>query len=94
MYNRFENGIHPREPLGDLLAATTEHTQSLSDQADYLTKVMHKDKYIKPDKCTKMQRFSNHAFIITPGRSNFFFFSHYEASSELLHLQPLYAQFD
>ncbi|MPC39634.1 hypothetical protein E2C01_033180 [Portunus trituberculatus] len=40
MYNRFENGIHPREPLGDLLAATTEHTQSLTDQADYLTKVV------------------------------------------------------
>lgn len=40
MYNRFENGIHPREPLGDLLAATTEHTQSLTDQADYLTKVL------------------------------------------------------
>ncbi|XP_050687156.1 myotubularin-related protein 6-like isoform X2 [Eriocheir sinensis] len=38
MYNRFENGIHPREPMGDLLAATTEHTQSLNDQADYLTK--------------------------------------------------------
>ena len=42
MYNRFENGIHPREPLGDLLAATTEHTQSLTDQADYLTKVMRR----------------------------------------------------
>ncbi|XP_068211304.1 myotubularin-related protein 6 isoform X3 [Palaemon carinicauda] len=38
MYNRFENGVHPREPLGDLLAATTEHTQALSDQADFLTK--------------------------------------------------------
>ena len=40
MYNRFENGVHPREPLGDLLAATTEHTQALSDQADFLTKVI------------------------------------------------------
>lgn len=39
MYNRFENGIHPREPLGDLLAATTEHTQALMDQADFITKV-------------------------------------------------------
>ncbi|KAG7165960.1 Myotubularin-related protein 8-like [Homarus americanus] len=39
MYNRFENGIHPREPLGDVLAATTEHTQALTDQADYLTKI-------------------------------------------------------
>ncbi|XP_045583051.1 phosphatidylinositol-3,5-bisphosphate 3-phosphatase MTMR6 isoform X1 [Procambarus clarkii] len=38
MYNRFENGIHPREPLGDVLAATTEHTQALNDQADFLTK--------------------------------------------------------
>ncbi|XP_066971474.1 myotubularin-related protein 6 isoform X3 [Macrobrachium rosenbergii] len=38
MYNRFENGVHPREPLGDLLAATTEHAQALSDQADFLTK--------------------------------------------------------
>lgn len=39
MYNRFENGIHPREPVGDLLAATTEHTQALTDQAEFLTKV-------------------------------------------------------
>ncbi|XP_063597502.1 myotubularin-related protein 8-like isoform X2 [Penaeus indicus] len=38
MYNRFENGVHPREPLGDLLAATTEHTQGLTDQAEFLTK--------------------------------------------------------
>ncbi|XP_071515135.1 phosphatidylinositol-3,5-bisphosphate 3-phosphatase MTMR6 isoform X2 [Panulirus ornatus] len=38
MYNRFENGIHPREPVGDLLAATTEHTQALTDQAEFLTK--------------------------------------------------------
>ena len=39
LYNRFENGVHPREPLGDLLAATLEHSQSLEDNAEFLTKV-------------------------------------------------------
>ncbi|XP_013792986.1 myotubularin-related protein 6-like [Limulus polyphemus] len=31
MYNRFENGVHPREPLGDLLLATKDHISSLED---------------------------------------------------------------
>lgn len=39
MYCRFENGVHPREPLGDLLLATTDHTSSLQDHITFLTKV-------------------------------------------------------
>ncbi|KAB7507017.1 Myotubularin-related protein 8 [Armadillidium nasatum] len=38
MYNRFENGVHPREPVGDILAATLEHTISLEDHSEFLTK--------------------------------------------------------
>lgn len=39
MYCRFESGVHPREPLGDLLLATCDHSSSLEDHIKYLTKV-------------------------------------------------------
>lgn len=39
MYCRFESGVHPREPLGDLLLATCDHSYSLEDHIRYLTKV-------------------------------------------------------
>lgn len=39
MYCRFESGVHPREPLGDLLLATVDHSNSLEDHIKYLTKV-------------------------------------------------------
>ncbi|XP_025830809.1 myotubularin-related protein 8 [Agrilus planipennis] len=38
MYCRFENGVHPREPLGDLLLATVDHSNSLKDHIKYLNK--------------------------------------------------------
>ncbi|XP_063232371.1 myotubularin-related protein 6 isoform X3 [Bacillus rossius redtenbacheri] len=38
MYCRFENGVHPREPLGDLLLATLDHSSSLEDHIRLLTK--------------------------------------------------------
>ncbi|XP_066999698.1 myotubularin-related protein 8 isoform X1 [Anabrus simplex] len=38
MYCRFENGVHPREPLGDLLLATCDHSSSLEDHIRLLTK--------------------------------------------------------
>lgn len=38
MYTRFENGIHPREPLSDLLLATCDHSSSLEDHIRFLTK--------------------------------------------------------
>ncbi|XP_013105153.1 myotubularin-related protein 6 isoform X2 [Stomoxys calcitrans] len=38
MYSRFESGVHPREPLGDLLLATKDHTTSLEDHVQHLTK--------------------------------------------------------
>lgn len=39
MYCRFESGVHPREPLGDLLLATCDHSASLEDHIKLLTKV-------------------------------------------------------
>jgi myotubularin-related protein 6/7/8 len=39
MYCRFESGVHPREPLGDLLLATCDHSSSLEDHTRLLTKV-------------------------------------------------------
>ncbi|XP_055935036.1 myotubularin-related protein 6-like isoform X3 [Argiope bruennichi] len=38
MYNRFENGVHPREPLGDMLVAAKDHISSLEDHILQLQK--------------------------------------------------------
>lgn len=38
MYNRFENGVHPREDLGDILVATKDHISSLEDHVQLLEK--------------------------------------------------------
>lgn len=38
MYGRFESGVHPREPLNDLLLASMDHTTSLEDHVHHLTK--------------------------------------------------------
>ncbi|KAJ1529847.1 hypothetical protein ONE63_006584 [Megalurothrips usitatus] len=38
MYCRFENDVHPREPLGDLLLATCDHSSSLEDHIKLLQK--------------------------------------------------------
>lgn len=39
MYSRFESGIHPREPLDDLLIASKDHSTSLDDHVQLLTRV-------------------------------------------------------
>lgn len=38
MYNRFENGVHPREPITDLLSATKDHSASLEEHIMLLQK--------------------------------------------------------
>lgn len=39
MYGRFDVGIHPREPLQDLLQASRNHCSSLEDHIQHLSKV-------------------------------------------------------
>lgn len=39
MYSRFESGVHPREDLSDLLLSSKEHSSSLDDHVQHLTKV-------------------------------------------------------
>lgn len=39
MFARFESGVHPREPLGDLLLASKDHSTSLEDHVQHLTRV-------------------------------------------------------
>ena len=39
LYCRFENGVHPRESLADLLIATRDHSSSLEDHIRLLQKV-------------------------------------------------------
>lgn len=38
MYGRFESGVHPRESMNDLLLASQDHTNSLEDHVQHLTK--------------------------------------------------------
>ncbi|KAL0879630.1 hypothetical protein ABMA27_003345 [Loxostege sticticalis] len=38
MYCRHENGVHPREPLGDLLPAALEHCSALDHHINYLAR--------------------------------------------------------
>lgn len=38
MYSRFESGVHPREPICDILLASRDHCTSLEDHVNYLTK--------------------------------------------------------
>lgn len=38
MYSRFESGVHPREPICDLLLSSRDHSASLEDHVQYLTK--------------------------------------------------------
>ena len=39
MYNRFENGIHPRENIVDILSTARDHSASLEDHVQLLEKV-------------------------------------------------------
>lgn len=39
MYGRYDVGIHPREPLQDLLQASRNHCSSLEDHIQHLAKV-------------------------------------------------------
>ncbi|XP_071846266.1 phosphatidylinositol-3,5-bisphosphate 3-phosphatase MTMR8-like [Apostichopus japonicus] len=36
MYNRYENGVHPREPVSEVLCAVKDHTVSLKDNIVFL----------------------------------------------------------
>ncbi|XP_064607612.1 myotubularin-related protein 8-like isoform X2 [Liolophura sinensis] len=38
MYNRFENGVHPRENIMDILSAAKDHSSSLDDHVNLLEK--------------------------------------------------------
>lgn len=39
MYNRYENGVHPREPVSEVLCAVKDHTVSLKDNIVFLETV-------------------------------------------------------
>ena len=47
MYNRFENGIHPRDQVSDILAAAKDHSSSLEDHVRLIEKVNVKGLTIK-----------------------------------------------
>lgn len=59
MYCRFENGVHPREPLGDLLLATCDHSSSLEDHIRLLTKRINALKEQLADKGEKRRSFTS-----------------------------------
>ena len=39
LYNRFDTGVHPREPLSHVFLSIREHSQALQSQVDFITKV-------------------------------------------------------
>lgn len=39
MYNRFETGVHPREPIGDHLLASRDNASAFENQVQSLTDV-------------------------------------------------------
>lgn len=39
LFCRFENGVHPREILEDVVLATVDHSSSLEDHINFLQKV-------------------------------------------------------
>lgn len=41
MYNRYENGIHPRENIVDILSSASDHCASLEDHVQLLEKVTY-----------------------------------------------------
>lgn len=51
MYNRYENGVHPREPIMDLLSATKDHSSSLDDHVQYLESVSNPKLNLVTDSC-------------------------------------------
>uniref|UniRef100_U5EVV2 phosphatidylinositol-3,5-bisphosphate 3-phosphatase n=1 Tax=Corethrella appendiculata TaxID=1370023 RepID=U5EVV2_9DIPT len=55
MYSRFESGVHPREPLGDLLLASKDHCSSLEDHVQHLTKRISSFKNLLSKQARKLQ---------------------------------------
>lgn len=47
MYNRYENGVHPREPIMDILSALKDHSSSLDDHVQYLESVSSSSHSVK-----------------------------------------------
>ena len=52
MYNRFENGIHPRDQVSDILAAARDHSSSLEDHIRLLEKVSVYKHLLEVTPCT------------------------------------------
>ena len=46
MYNRYDNGVHPREPIADILNAMKDHSSSLSDHVKFLEDVSCNNKIL------------------------------------------------
>ncbi|KAI5739479.1 hypothetical protein M8J77_019748 [Diaphorina citri] len=51
MFCRFENGVHPRENLADVLLATRDHSSSLDDHVKFLQKRIFSFKQSLSKKC-------------------------------------------
>uniref|UniRef100_A0A8D8QWN0 Phosphatidylinositol-3,5-bisphosphate 3-phosphatase n=1 Tax=Cacopsylla melanoneura TaxID=428564 RepID=A0A8D8QWN0_9HEMI len=55
MYCRFENGVHPKENLADVLLATRDHTSSLDDHVKFLQKRIFSFKQTLSKKCEQVK---------------------------------------
>jgi len=70
MYCRFESGVHPREPLGDLLLATCDHSHSLEDHIKYLTKKITSVKSLLLNSTEKRKSKSKMNVVLKPDDTN------------------------
>ncbi|KAL1459046.1 hypothetical protein WDU94_011058 [Cyamophila willieti] len=55
MYCRFENGVHPKENLADVLLATRDHSSSLDDHVKFLQKRIFSFKQSLSKKCEQVK---------------------------------------
>lgn len=67
MYGRFESGVHPRESMNDLLLASQDHTNSLEDHVQHLTKRIANFKNLISNSA---KRLHNASKLKTSARSN------------------------
>lgn len=69
LYSRFESGVHPRENIGDLLSTSKEHSASLEDHVQHLTKRIGNFKNLISKSAKKLQTNSSSLLQNATGKS-------------------------
>lgn len=70
MYGRFESGVHPREPLNDILLASMDHSSSLEDHVQHLTKRIVNFKNLITNSAKRLQGVTKTKVVEKPSEVN------------------------